>query len=898
MNPNASPHRTPADPAAVARSVRKQFATELDGTIVKLAATVQGRLTALCEEPAGTVREQHQRRDALLDYRKRRDAWMQSLASAWRTAAGGLEEAPALQRVSPATEFADIGGGLTLLSDDEVDRRIRVSRLVSVIEDRAGAGYSELRLRIKYLEDGREPAEDDVLHPSRFAQLLVQQWGASGLGADIWALVHDTIAALLAERYEHAVAHANQTLIDAGVLPVIDHRVRRAIGAAAARASAPMPLSEARATGASTGGALADPAGGSTGGWGASGGGAAASGPGRGPGGGRPGSRPSMGPDSGPHSGPSPYGGHGGRSGGSSAPSTGGGRSSLGGVGAEGFGSSGGRAAAPGGGFAGAQGGAGASGRSGRGSAPSGATEGYSGSVPQRFDDTHLMTATSPLARARAKAQGVLGQIKRLLVARGAQFDATQPAGASPQLTRALDEAVATERLQALGGPWEAAGAAPAGREEVQRVGQVLREQTAAVKREAATDVERATIEVVALMFQAILAEERIAPSLRVWFARLQMPVLRVALAEPDFFSSLEHPARQLIDRMGAVVLGFDASGVQGPVMEAEVRRIVQVIEQYPETGRRVFRIVLDEFKQFLARFLTEREGTQRLVSVAQQVEQKETLTIQYTIELRKMLGTLEVGNDLRDFLFKVWAEVLALSDLRHGAQHPSTQQFKRAAPELLWAATAKATREERAEVLRHLPALLQRLREGMTLIGLPRPEQDAHIKRLNQQLTQAFLARGEGAAIASEQIDDMARRLDALEAEISGEQVGQSLLTPEAVARLLGPDAGAFEVLADTGPAPTVQATPWVDELELGQWFQLDHNHRYARVQLVWRNPRGRLFVFSSGEGANYLIQRGRLANYLKAGLLLPEEDETLTIRATRAALTKLEANPERIGG
>jgi len=39
-------------------------------------------------------------------------------------------------------------------------------------------------------------------------------------------------------------------------------------------------------------------------------------------------------------------------------------------------------------------------------------------------------------------------------------------------------------------------------------------------------------------------------------------------------------------------------------------------------------------------------------------------------------------------------------------------------------------------------------------------------------------------------------------------------------------------------------------------------------------------------------------LANYLKAGLLLPEEDETLTIRATRAALTKLEANPERIGG
>ena len=33
---------------------------------------------------------------------------------------------------------------------------------------------------------------------------------------------------------------------------------------------------------------------------------------------------------------------------------------------------------------------------------------------------------------------------------------------------------------------------------------------------------------------------------------------------------------RQLIDRMGSCVLGFDASGVQGGAMEAEIRRIVQ----------------------------------------------------------------------------------------------------------------------------------------------------------------------------------------------------------------------------------------------------------------------------------------------------------------------------------
>jgi hypothetical protein len=38
------------------------------------------------------------------------------------------------------------------------------------------------------------------------------------------------------------------------------------------------------------------------------------------------------------------------------------------------------------------------------------------------------------------------------------------------------------------------------------------------------------------------------------------------------------------------------------------------------------------------------------------------------------------------------------------------------------------------------------------------------------------------------------------------------------------------------------------------------------------------------------------RLAAYLQAGLLTAFEDEALTVRATREALTKLDANPERL--
>src|SRR6202008_3160915 len=103
-----------------------------------------------------------------------------------------------------------------------------------------------------------------------------------------------------------------------------------------------------------------------------------------------------------------------------------------------------------------------------------------------------------------------------------------------------------------------------------------LTEQKQALKTQANTQEERATIEVVALLFASILTEERIPTAVRVWFARLQMPVLRVALAEPDFFSSAQHPARRLIDRMGACVMGFDAAPQgAGPELEGEVARVV-----------------------------------------------------------------------------------------------------------------------------------------------------------------------------------------------------------------------------------------------------------------------------------------------------------------------------------
>jgi len=509
-------------------------------------------------------------------------------------------------------------------------------------------------------------------------------------------------------------------------------------------------------------------------------------------------------------------------------------------------------------------------------------------------EETRMMTVASPLARARRRAQGVMVHLKRVLTDHISDFDKTVQQPISPSLARAIARKQDGGDTDPLYGSVPGTGALDYGRMDVSQVAGQLRERSNELKKAASTTGEKAIIEIVALMFQSILAEERIPPAVRVWFARLQLPVLRVALAEPEFFGTLDHPARQLIDRMGSCVMGFDASAINGSALETEIKRVVQVIEQYPETGRRVFQLVYDEFQQFLSKYLTEKGSTLRVATLAQQVEQKETLAIQYTIELRNMLKELPVREDIREFLFKVWAEVLAMAAVRNGPQHEETIALKKAASELVWAASAKPNRAERARVIQNLPLLLQRLRQGMTLLGLESTVQEAHIKRISDTLADAFMSKTE--AIPQARIESMAARLANLEDFISDDSMGDLPLDNENIEMMLGIDASSIEVIADGGSKPTDAMLAWAQELELGHWFMLDHSNRINQVQFAWRSDRKQLHLFAAMDGRSYLIQARRLAAYLQAGLLVPQEEEALTLRATRDALAKLDANPERL--
>ena len=505
-------------------------------------------------------------------------------------------------------------------------------------------------------------------------------------------------------------------------------------------------------------------------------------------------------------------------------------------------------------------------------------------------EETRLMTRAAPLARSRDQAEAVLGRLNRLVAKHLPGFGApTQPLALSPGLAKAIDTAQMgiRQRLAPNSRSGDTMVTTPVLLDELHQRKQVL-------KKAAATPEERATIEIVALLFQSILTEERIPAAVRVWFARLQMPVLRVAVSEPDFFATIDHPGRRLIDRMGACVIGFDG-GTQavGDALQKEIKRVVQVVEAYPDTGRRVFQTVLTEFEKFLEHYFKhENEATKKGVSLAQQVEQRETLAIQYTIELRKLLNEVPVQEGVRQFLFQVWADVMAITALRNGAHSDTTKGTRAAAVDLVWSAGAKVTREERAEVIRKLPPLLKKLRDGMESAGVLESKRDEHIRALNESLAAAFNAKA--AAIPPERFEELRERLEALEEMLP--DAGDVQLDETLMQDISGDESNALEVVGEGGSMPTPAMLSWAKELQVGSWYMLEYGDKTMAVQLAWQGMRRHLSLFVTTTGRCLLFEQNRLASYLQAGLLLPAQEEALTVRATRTALAKIDADPARL--
>jgi hypothetical protein len=107
------------------------------------------------------------------------------------------------------------------------------------------------------------------------------------------------------------------------------------------------------------------------------------------------------------------------------------------------------------------------------------------------------------------------------------------------------------------------------------------------------------SIDMVAMIFDYILNDRNIAVPMRALLGRLQIPLVKVAMLEREFFSSKAHPARQLLNGLAATAMGWDEQlGHEDPSYR-KVEAIVQTIVDEFESDISLFSRLLDDLETF-----------------------------------------------------------------------------------------------------------------------------------------------------------------------------------------------------------------------------------------------------------------------------------------------------------
>lgn len=456
--------------------------------------------------------------------------------------------------------------------------------------------------------------------------------------------------------------------------------------------------------------------------------------------------------------------------------------------------------------------------------------------------------------------------------------------------------------------------------------------------RQASTGrLDHMVIDVVSSLFDQILSDPKVPPQMARLLARLQLPVLRVALGDETFFSSRRHPVRQFINRLASLACAFDDfSDDPGRAFLSHVRDLVQDVAQGDFDRMDVYTAKLDALEGFITE--QTRNTLKASGDAAAVVERRETdlrLQQRYALQLQQQLAKVPMQEFLRSFLAGVWSQAIVLAS-REGAPERALR-LRTLGRSLVMSVQPKGGTAARADFLRELPNLMRTLNEGLDLIRWPDgPRKDffgallpAHAESLKGQAPTAL-----DTNLLVKQLDQIFGVPPPAEADLAKPMAGETLpaeldssqrLTP-AEAKSLGlvEDAGvdwngeldldlsgndaataaeplqAVDISIDGLPAAESAAEPstgasLMDNMQLGFAYQMHTGTEWQKVRLAHISGGRSFFIFTHGSRhqetvtmtarmLKKLCETGRMRAYEQAYLL---ERATARARAQLAALT-----------
>jgi len=219
-------------------------------------------------------------------------------------------------------------------------------------------------------------------------------------------------------------------------------------------------------------------------------------------------------------------------------------------------------------------------------------------------------------------------------------------------------------------------------------------------------------IDIVSMMFDFILDDAALPLQLRTVIIRLQVPIIKVAILDDEFFNSRLQSARQLLNELAysANVLNL----VNQPNDSSENFVIAK--------AERVVDTILTSFTLELDMFTTELRNFQQFVRAALKGRMEKTKQLQVAkdvviAEIKQRLTSQSVPAVVEVFIKQVWNNVLTKVGLATQCEGKSWRAILQITDELIWSTQPKQMDQERKLLTNMIPRLLSRLQEGLNLV-------------------------------------------------------------------------------------------------------------------------------------------------------------------------------------
>ncbi len=177
------------------------------------------------------------------------------------------------------------------------------------------------------------------------------------------------------------------------------------------------------------------------------------------------------------------------------------------------------------------------------------------------------------------------------------------------------------------------------------------------------------TVELVAMLFEQLAKQLQHGGSANALLSNLQLPVLRMAVADHDFFEQHEHPARQLLDTVTAAANDWlDGSDDDASrLLASKLERLVSRASEEPPSSA-LYTVLLADIEHHLAVLNRKaRAAERRHIEAAQGRERLDAARDRATKIMAERFAQSPPRGLLRALLERAWSDVLALTLLRHG---------------------------------------------------------------------------------------------------------------------------------------------------------------------------------------------------------------------------------------